>query len=362
MRIAFPRVGVVFVAVLALALAAGSAQAAPLTTVATGLDNPRGLEVGPGGAVYVAEAGRGGDTCLGQGANATCIGFTGAVTRIAGGVQSRIATGLVSAAGPDGSFATGVDDVALSGGGVYTIMTSGPPDAVRGLPASIRRQLGRLLRVRGASQTVIADVGRIEVRLNPDGTDLNPNPYGVVAGPRGSFYAVDAGGNTLLRVDRSGQVSIVAVLPPETVGRRQAQSVPTTVTWGPDGALYVGGLGGGGTPPGKARIFRIDPFADEDDGEDGVEVFATGFTAISGIDFAADGTLYVTEQFRAFSALERGDFRGRLIRVATNGRRTELARGRLIAPGGVAVGPGKTVYVSVNSVFAGQGAVVRVQG
>jgi DNA-binding beta-propeller fold protein YncE len=209
----------------------------------------------------------------------------------------------------------------------------------------------------------IANVGRFEVRYNPGGRDVEPNPYGVAAGPRGTFYVVDAGGNDLLRVDRNGHVSLVATFPPETVGRRQVDSVPTSVTWGPDGALYVGELGGEHMPPGKSRIFRVDPFADEDEDEEVVEVFATGFTTISGIDFAPDGTLYVTELFRGgFPAAAHGDLTGALIRVAPNGRRTELARGRLVAPGGVAVGPGKTVYVSVSSLFAGQGAVVRLKG
>ena len=355
----------VFLVVVALAAAVSSAQARPdasPTVVASGLNNPRGLEVGSGGAVYVAEAGRGGDTCFGSGENVTCVGFTGSVTRVRGGEQRRIATGLLSAAGPDGAFATGANDVAVSGRGVYVIMTSAPPQALRGVPAVFTRQLGRLLRVRASSQTAMADVGRFDVRHNPDGADVNPNPYGVVAGPRGIFYVVDAGGNTLLRVDRGGGVSLVAVFPPETVGRRQVQSVPTTVTWGPDGALYVGELGGEGMPTGKSRIFRVDPFADEDEGEEELEVFATGFTAISGIDFAPDGTLYVTEQFRTVAGLERGDFTGALIKIAPNGRRTELARGKLVAPGGVAVGPGKTVFVSVNSVFPGEGAVVRLGG
>jgi sugar lactone lactonase YvrE len=318
--------------------------------------------------VYVAEAGTGGDTCIGTSPEGepSCIGLTGSVTRIAGGHQRRIATGLLSVASPDGSFATGADDVALYGGGVYTIMTGGPTPDTRGAPAAFRRQVGKLLRVRASQQTPVANVGRFEVRYNPNDRDVEPNPYGLVAGPRGTFYVTDAGGNTLLRVDRNGSVSLVAVFPPETVPHRgQADSVPTSVTWGPDGALYVGELGGGNMPPGKARIWRIDPYPSDDDAEDdddGVSVFLTGFIAISGLDFAPDGTLYVTEQFHGFGALEHGNLTGSLIRISPNGRRTELARGRLIAPGGVAVGPGKTVYVSTGSLFPGQGAVVRLRG
>jgi sugar lactone lactonase YvrE len=353
-------VRVMLLVALGAALVAAGANAQPAATpvtVASGLDNPRGLEVGPGGAVYVAEAGSGGGTCFGTGMNRFCLGFTGAVTRIAGGSQQRIATGFLSGAGPDGSFATGPDDVAVTKNGtVYAIETSAPPEAFRGLPAAIRRQAGRLFRLRpGGGWTAVANVGRLEERINPDGREVNPNPYGVVAGPAGVFYVVDAGGNTLLRVDRGGHVSLLAVLPPQTVGRQQVQSVPTTVTVGPDGALYVGELGGEGTPRGRSRIFRIDPFADEEEGEEEIEVFATGFSAISGIDFGPNGALYVSEQFGPGESLT-----GAVVKVAPNGRRSVLAR--LPAPGGVAVAPNGAVYVSVNSVFAGIGSVVRLRG
>src|SRR6266540_1196878 len=47
---------------VAITLIGSPAQASPeVTTVATGLDNPRGLGFAPNGALYVAEAGRGGD-------------------------------------------------------------------------------------------------------------------------------------------------------------------------------------------------------------------------------------------------------------------------------------------------------------
>ena len=77
----------------ALALAAGL-LVAPLDAtdwkrpsfevIASGLDNPRGLAFGPDRALYVAEAGRGGNgKCITNGAGATvCFGNTGAITRI----------------------------------------------------------------------------------------------------------------------------------------------------------------------------------------------------------------------------------------------------------------------------------------
>lgn len=75
----------VLVAGIGLATGAASAVAAPTATVVmTGLDNPRGLAFGPREALYVAEAGRGGDTPCGDGPEGPPVlfGQTGAVSRL----------------------------------------------------------------------------------------------------------------------------------------------------------------------------------------------------------------------------------------------------------------------------------------
>ena len=74
-------------ALLAALVPAGSAAAhrdkSP-EVVASGLDNPRGLDVTPWGTVYVTEAGRGGEgPCIvGPEGESTCAGATGAVTKV----------------------------------------------------------------------------------------------------------------------------------------------------------------------------------------------------------------------------------------------------------------------------------------
>jgi sugar lactone lactonase YvrE len=357
-----PRIALL--AALTLAALAPAAQAQPaggMVTVASGLNNPRGVEVGPGGAVYVAEAGRGGDNCISQD---TCIGFTAAITRIKAGHQQRVAGGLLSVAGSDGSFATGANDVGVgSDGSLYTVITGAPPDALQGLPAAVRSQLGRLLQLRpGGGRSVVADLARWEIRFNPDGTDVNPNPYGVAVTLNGIRYALDAGGNTLYGVGADGRLFLVAILPPQTVGGRLVQSVPTGLTVGPDAALYVGEFGGDGLPDNRARVFRIVPPSGEVKAVVTPQIIATGFTHISGLAFGRNGTLFVTEQFRSTGGLQRGDFTGSLWRVPRNGARSEIARGQLMAPGGVDVADDGSIYVSVNSVFPGNGAVVRLGG
>src|SRR5437867_19637 len=77
-------------------------------TIATGLDNPRGLSFDPEGSLYVAEAGKGGAGPCGPGPLGTrCYGTSGAITRIdlKKQEQARVAAGLPSLASPIGRFA-----------------------------------------------------------------------------------------------------------------------------------------------------------------------------------------------------------------------------------------------------------------
>ena len=90
--------------VLAALLALGGVSSAHqnrLKVVASGLDNPRGLDIGRFGAIYVAEAGRGGNgPCIELAEGPQCAGATGAITRIWHGKQRRVVTRLPSLAGP----------------------------------------------------------------------------------------------------------------------------------------------------------------------------------------------------------------------------------------------------------------------
>ena len=76
-----------------------------VTVVADNLNNPRQVTAHDG-AVYVAEAGTGGDTCFGSPPNQACVGFTGSVTRVGSGGPERVQTGLLSVASPEGDTRT----------------------------------------------------------------------------------------------------------------------------------------------------------------------------------------------------------------------------------------------------------------
>ena len=93
----------IVVGLAALAVKPAAEPASPAeperAVVMSGLDNPRGLAIGPEGAVYVAEAGRGGSgpcAVLNGPPGAACYGPTGAVSRLWEGRQKRVLTGLPS--------------------------------------------------------------------------------------------------------------------------------------------------------------------------------------------------------------------------------------------------------------------------
>ena len=94
-------------------------------------------------------------------------------------------------------------------------------------------------------------------------------------------------------------MTTIATFPAQRFHGHAAQSVPTSVVWH-DGAFYIGELGGDGTPPGHSRIWRVVPGGKP-------VVAATGLSAIGGIAFGPDGSLYVSELSRqGLAGLEKG--------------------------------------------------------
>ncbi len=346
-------------------LASNPQQAAGLDVVASGLDSPRGLTFGPDGALYITEAGVGGEgPCIpGPDGSEACFGASGAVTRVLNDQQERIVTGLPSFGSESGEVA-GPHDVSVRGDDIFVVLGLGADPAVRveaGLPdpGDNSGQIVRLLDT-GGWETVV-DIAAYETAENPDGGALDSNPYGLLALDDG-FIVADAGGNDLLRVDASNDVSTLAVFadsladaPPflglDPGAQIPMQAVPTTVTIGPDGAYYVGQLNGFPFAVGAANVFRVV------EGEDST-VFADGFTNIVDIAFDDDENLWVLE-IAANSLLAEAPA-GALTRVSPDGTREIMVSEGLTMPTGVAVGPDGNVYISNCGVCAGVGEVLRL--
>jgi hypothetical protein len=341
------------VVTLAVALTGASgARATTTSVVMSGLDNPRGLAFGPEGALYVAEAGRGGPgPCifLRPVPMPFCYGPTGAVSRLWRGEQERVATGLPSYAGPAGD-ATGPHDISFLGrGGAYVTIGLGFEGQPRSALAGVGDQFGWLVHMPASGGwRPVADIAAYEFAANPGGGPVDSNPYGLLAEP-GSRVVADAGANALLRVAANGDISTLAVFPSRAQGR-STDAVPTAVAVGPDGAYYVSELSGVPFAAGAANIYRVVP------GHTPTMAWS-GFTTVIDIAFGPDGNLYVLEHSTGpvFFGLP-----GRLLKVAPDGTRTTVIDG-LIRPGSVAVGPDGALYVSNHSVSIGTGEVLRIE-
>lgn len=355
-----------------IAIRAPLQASATLEIIASGLANPRGLNFGPEGGLYVAEAGTGGTSpCIVNSNNQfVCYGETGAITRITvAGVPSqvRLVTGLPSLAAPSGAAgagaaALGPHDVEFQGrgNGFVTIGAALDParrfnDATHPEFAAVGANVGRLVRFQPNGKWSFAeDLSAFEEAANPDGGALDSNPFGLLALP-GRVVFTDAGGNSLNAVAANGSISNLAFFPNRTVGASTFQAVPTGVALGPDGNLYVGQLTGFPFLAGQANVYRVPANGGTP------EVFASGFTKIIGLAFRSDGSLYVLQISSTGGPPPQGGT-GSLIRVSPDGTKTTIVppNAGLVAPGGIAIDRDGSIYVTNFSVSPNAGTVVRI--
>lgn len=338
------------------------AQSNNMLVIASGLDNPRGLAFGPDGALYVAEAGRGGSSTLcdvGGNGLARCYGPTGAITRITGlNVHNRIVTGLPSVAGASGSDALGPADIDFGFGSAWVTIGFGANPLNRSVYEAAGIRFGSLVRVTGIGQWSYAlDISDHEISSNPDSNQIDSNPFGLRVLSDHAIVA-DAGANALLEIGQFGHTRTLAVFPRRTVGNATIDAVPTSVTVGPGGAYFVGELTGAPFPVGAAQIYRVPA-----NGGPPV-VMADGFTNIIDVDFdSVRNAFYVLEHDADGIIPATGPgLNGKLTRINTQtGARTVLASTDFPKPGGLAIGSDGAVYVTRKTGLAGLGDVVRIE-
>jgi DNA-binding beta-propeller fold protein YncE len=340
-----------------LPLAAAEDGEPDVTVVASHLNNPRGLNFGPDGALYIAEAGKGGSgPCAETAEGTTCVGLTGAVTRVEDGEQERVVRRLPSHATEDGSFAFGPHDVSLRKHlDMYVTVGLGGAPELREAFGPKGRLLGYLVRsTAGGEVERVADIAAFEAAENPDGDVIDTNPFGVLK-RGGRRIVADAGGNSLLKVDSEGNVTTLAVFPARSVTFQGQQidmhAVPTSVALGPDDDYFVGQLTGFPFPRGGARVYRVPA------GGGKPEIYARGFTNIIDVAFDDEGRLIVLE-IAHNSLLAKKPF-GALLRVEDDGSVTTLYD-KLFFPGGVAVAEDGSFYVTNCGICAGTGEVLRI--
>ena len=382
---------------LAPSAAAGDGHPPDVTgpvVVATGLDNPRQLNWGPDRTLLVAEAGSGGDVCVelpspepGAPPETQCAGTTGAVTAVQhpGGhhtTAARVVDGLFSVASPDGSAAVGSNGVdATDVPGEYivpeTYSSAGIPPEFTEISGS--EQLGHLLVIEtdGGGQYVIpyADIAAAEEEQNPDGAQIDSNPYGVLfvdptpdgePGTDGYALVADAAANTVWKVEPDFsavpvdctddacippyEITVFATYPTPADDDVTPEFVPTSLATDEAGNVYVGGLGS--LQPGYAEVREYSAAGEE------INAWG-GFTSITGLAVDPEGEhLYVSQLFG--TASDPMGAPGTVVRV-------DIARGTYRSvdvpfPAGVALDHKERVFVSAFSISPAGGVPASEMG
>ena len=275
-------IGTSALTVLASAPAHASAgqSRSPVRTITSGLDGPFGLDIQSSKRALITE------------------GDTGEITSVdlRTGAQRTVISGLSAPSG-----------VASSGNKIYVLLGAGgeegPPPPSAYPPASVL-----VANKNGKGVRVLADLMAYELKHNPDGqAQFNPdgepydalsNPFGMISTKWGLLIA-DGGANDVLRVDpRTGRISTFFVPPnprtPECL-QPDAQANPGTVGCDsvPTGVavhgkyVYVSTLGA--EQPGAAAIWKLD-------GRSGKVLRVwRGFTSLTGVAVAPNGTIYASE-------------------------------------------------------------------
>lgn len=364
---------------------------AEVQTIATGLNQPKKITLAPDGSLIVALSGDGAApaTCT-DGNEPSCLDDSGAIDRVTPSGQVTTLLGelpSVSSGGPSAE-ATGPAEARISRHGNLKVLfqnTNINPMTGEEAYGPGGALLGDLVKFPfGGSPTIKAAFGPFEAANNPDGgagtavelgveSAIDSDPYSFVPYHGGTVVA-DAAGNDLLFVSRSGKISVLAVFPtipemapPGFLGPTQttpvpfsAQAVPDSVTVGPDGALYVGELGGAPFNEGTSNVYRVVP-------GQAPSVFASGFTAIGDIAFDHSGRLLVLEidqKGLTDPALEGEGLPtpGAIIGVHQNGQHSVLASTGLEFATGMAVGYDGSVYVSNFGVLPATGGPGGLSG
>jgi hypothetical protein len=343
------------------ALSAGAASSKPVVVV-SGLNNPRQIVLVGNDELLIAEAGKGGTIkTTGPDGEPTFIGATGSISVVylpqyaRHTRPTRVVRGLMSGAGPDGSFAVGSDGVAARTphGRIFIQETYAPPGV---LPTSLKRQNGRLLAAARPYHSVhsISNITRYEKVHDPDHMGFDSDPYAVIA-RKTDLLIADAAGNDVLRRSSDGRLHVFHVFKNVKTGPCAHQAdpgpkfpgcnfVPTSLTTDRAGHVYVGGLSS--LTPNQGQVVKLSA-----DGKHVLRVYH-GFSGVSGLAVSPKGVLYVSELFGTEQHAPNPQIQGIVTRISPSGHRSERD---VPFPAGLAVSSTGTLYVVAWSVSAENG-------
>lgn len=330
------------------------------TVVAEGLWNPTNLLFGEDGTLYIAQSGVSGggepggamatplaDGTLPQGAGMIIPGQVSALA--ADGAVSVLASGLGSAVG-----------LAISGGTLF--VSAGGGSIGMGFAEAPGENTISAVDLASGEVTTVAMLGQYEAENNPDGTDVNPNLYGIAFDANGLLYVNDAGGNTIYTVDTAtGEFSLFTVVPNlETLTgatpvpvEQSRQPVPTGIAIDADGLIHVSLLSEGWSGP---SLLTYTP--------DGEYTAGPGpLATVVSITIGPDGLLYASQLSDDLTQAEPA--LGSIKRIAADGT-VETVVEELFFPHGIAFDATGALYITVNSIISGPdaplGQVIKIDG
>ncbi|MCB9161012.1 MAG: ScyD/ScyE family protein [Caldilineaceae bacterium] len=337
----------------------------PGEVVADGLNGPMGVLVDPDGNVWVIDSGLGGDQPMEvvnpetESMSEATMGNTARIVKVSAedGAMTDVAT-VPSVASEAG--ASGGSRLALLDGQLYATVGEWLSTPDIDPPAG----LATIVRVNDdGSTSEVAQFWPTERDVNPYPPVTHAHPYGIIGGPDGNLWVADAGGNTLYKVDPAGgaltAVATFDPLPgvfprPDYDNQLLTDPVPTAVTVGGDGGIYVSLLSGAPFVPGSAKVLKV-----EEDGS--FSDYATGLTMLTDLRTGPDGNLYAT-QFGVFTETGPTPASGAVIRVKEGGDSEVVASGLSFATS-LDFNADGDAFVAVNGVGApGSGQVIKLAG
>lgn len=329
--------------------------------VASGLINPRGFTWGPGGSLYVSEAGSApagytppnGPAAMGASA---VTNANGRIERIApDGTRTTIVDHLPVFVGEGGS-ATGVSSLAFVDGTLYASVSAGPAHGFPNFAGGVY-QIGM-----DGTVTLIADLDAFNTANPPmqchhcgTPTDEISNSYDMVASG-GILYISDGNKDVVNAVDPSAPFgsNTTRFADLSTLAPSGSHLVLTGIAAGSDGNIYVDNLTGAPFPSGAANVWRITP-----DGQ--VSQVGSGLTAATGLAVLPNGTIFASELAATIPQPPFFSPPGRVVMVNGDGTVSPVAA-PLLFPGALRWHDG-ALYVAAPSIGSdsGTGMILRLQ-
>lgn len=323
------------VSVFTMTTAVFAQDSSPLVS---GLNNPRAITYDETGALFIAEAGMGGDVEAQGPFGPVLTGSTSRVLAVApdGGDAAVILDGFNSTQGF--SDYVGVQSVVVDNATLWLAIGDGPESF------PFNRAVVGLDRTSLRVHTYI-DLYAFEAAQNPDGEDVTSNPSDIATNGEGLLYIVDASANALLTWTAEDGLQLFHAwddLP-----------VPTTVALDAEGNVYVGFLSAFPFDPRSARIEKLSPAGEV------LETFE-GLTAVTDVHVAEDGTIYAVQIADGFGDNGWNPNTGSIVTVSADGV-TPIAES-LSFPYSMAFAPDGSISVSVNSSFSpvGSGEIISI--